>query len=59
MSYQEKYLKYKNKYVALQATYLNLFSGIENDKIILNTENKNKFLNLRKQIEEFNVINED
>jgi hypothetical protein len=49
----------KNKYVACKATYLNLFSRIENDSIILNTENKNKFFNLRKQIEEFNVINED
>ena len=75
MSYQEKYLKYKNKYLELRSNskYLNLFSRssasqinksqfgteIENDKIILNTENKNKFLNLRKQIEEFNIINED
>ena len=59
--YKNKYLKYKNKYLELRSNskYLNLFSGIENDEIILNTENKNKFLNLRKQIEEFNIINED
>ena len=65
----------KNKYLELRSNskYLNLFSRssasqinksqfgteIENDKIILNTENKNKFLNLRSQIEEFNIINED
>jgi hypothetical protein len=48
--YKEKYLKYKNKYLALQAKYLNLFSGIENDNIILNTDNKNKYIKLKNKL---------
>ena len=60
LKFKEKYLKYKNKYMALQskALYLNLFDG-EGFVNKSHTSNKNKFLNLRKQIEEFNSINED
>ena len=39
-----KYIKYKNKYVALKATYLKLFDRN-------NTSNKNKYINLREQID--------
>ena len=51
---------YKNKYLELQSNfkYLNLFSRIENDKIILNTENKNKFQDLPTQIPEDQMSND-
>jgi len=54
----KKYLKYKNKYTLLKES---IFKGylIERDSNESLTSNKNKFLNLRKQIEEFNIINED
>ena len=60
MSYYNKYIKYKNKYLELRSNsnYLNLLS--EGDFLEKSTTlNKNKFLNLRKQNKEFNIINED
>jgi ADP-ribose pyrophosphatase len=56
--FKNKYLKYKNKYVSLRDTYLNLFDG-EGFVYKSHTSNKNKFLNLRKQIEESNLILDD
>jgi len=58
INYYNKYLKYKNKYIELRSIYLKLFDrvGFVNKS---HTSNKNKFLNLRKQIEEFNIINEN
>jgi len=58
MSYQEKYMKYKNKYTLLKESIFKGYS-IERDSKESLTPNKNKFFNLRKQIEEFNIINED
>ncbi len=54
----KKYMKYKNKYLSLRDRYLNLFDG-EGFVHKSHTSNKNKFLNLRKQIEEFNLILDD
>ena len=53
-------MKYKNKYLELQSNseYLKLFSRIENDKIILNTEYKNKFQDLPTQIPEDHMSND-
>ena len=46
MDYYDKYIKYKNKYVALKATYLKLFDrdGFLNKSI---TSNKNKYVFLK------------
>ena len=56
--YYNKYLKYKNKYTLLKESIFKGYS-IERDSNESLTPNKNKFLNLQKQIEEFNIINED
>ena len=50
-NYYEKYIKYKNKYIALQATYLNIIN--ENQKIndFDNTINKNKFYLLQSELQ--------
>ena len=36
MSYIDKYIKYKNKYMALQATYLNVINADQKSKSFIN-----------------------